>query len=115
MDLAGEMPLAALGHSDQLNPWVIGGILLHNFVGAIGLTVADDHPFDRPDGLSHHGQYRQLNELCLIPSRSNQNVRRERRHSHAMRIEAKCCDWGEFLSPKSTKASQFMRCIAALQ
>src|ERR1700676_1633081 len=72
MDLPFKMPFATFRHLDQLNPWVVRNITRHDFVSAVGRTIADDNPFDRTDGLREHRLYGQLDKPRLVPRRSNQ-------------------------------------------
>src|SRR5207247_1944551 len=51
--LTSKMSFRALRLSDQFDPIVLRGILLHHLVRAIGRTVADDDPFGWSDRLPH--------------------------------------------------------------
>lgn len=57
VDFAGKVPLPALRHADQFNPWVVSRISGHNLVRAIGLTIADNRPFEESDVLCQPGDY----------------------------------------------------------
>src|SRR5271157_6347402 len=36
MNLSGEVPLRALRHAEQLNPWIVDNIFAYDVVGAVG-------------------------------------------------------------------------------
>jgi hypothetical protein len=48
--------------------------LSDDVVGAIGRAVADDDPLQRSDALRNDRLYRQLDELRLVASRSDEKV-----------------------------------------
>jgi len=47
-NLTSKIPFAPLRHSYEFDPIVLNDIALHDFVGAIGRTIAHDDPFGRP-------------------------------------------------------------------
>src|SRR5207249_11569810 len=52
--LACKMPLPALWHPDQFNPWVVGDVFAYDEVRAVRGAVADYDPFERTHRLSYH-------------------------------------------------------------
>src|SRR5713101_6761061 len=84
MNFSREMPFAPLGHPNELDPWVIPCVFAHNLVRAIGRTVANDDPFDRPDCLHHHRPYGETDELSLVARGSDEDVSGERQHGFCM-------------------------------
>src|SRR3989442_252712 len=74
MNLSAEMPLGTLRHPDEFDPLVLCRISTHDVVRAVGRTIADDDPFSWSYRLPHDGSDGQLNELCLVPRRGNENV-----------------------------------------
>src|SRR5262249_7674909 len=61
--------------SDELDPVVFGGIPRDHVVGAVGRTVADDHPSGWRGCLSQDGKNRLFDEGRLVPGRRDENVR----------------------------------------
>ena len=47
----------------------------NDVIGAVRRAVADDDPLEWCHGLSHHGPYRQLDEIDLVPSCGYKHVR----------------------------------------
>src|ERR1035437_9174402 len=80
MNFPCEVPFATFWHPDQFDPGSVRHVLADDFVGAIGGTIADDHPFERRDSLGHHRFEGQYDEFRLVARGSDKDVSWERRH-----------------------------------
>src|SRR6266849_10062432 len=74
MSLSGEVALASFWHPDQIDPGALRHVLANDFVGAIGGTVTNNHPFERRNGLSHHRLERQLDKFRFVARGSDKDV-----------------------------------------
>ena len=75
MGLTCEMPFFTLRHSHKLNPRVLIGIVLDDFIRAIGRTIADDDPSDGTERLRQCRLDGSLNKRRLVPRRRYQRIR----------------------------------------
>src|SRR5262249_22317565 len=63
MYFAREISCPSGRYPNQLDPWIVVSVFFHQFVRAIGGTIADDHPLLRLNGLPYKRFQGQSNML----------------------------------------------------
>src|SRR6266850_8580108 len=80
VNLPSKMPLLPFRRPQQLDPGILQGVLLYDFIRAVSRAIAHDDPTQWFDRLRDYRFQSQLNKSRFIPGRCDQHIGVRLRH-----------------------------------